>query len=567
MKKIISMFCVVITLVFSISACGKSSAKRIKIPSFEEVIQKYEESGYDIPSEFRDNFEELSELSEKEKTESIIDSMKFKDYIDFVKDIRSADWYVGTRTNEDGLEDEVYQYNYELNSKESAKKLFEYLLDDAAEGKDAFERKDQRDCSSAVYCASESHSDYDAFGYTNFIFLSGKTVVQMKNVWDEYQNEGVRYDHKPQKMLEGFGLVITEDIIEEKEDKKESSAKKVTFEKIEKAFKKAGYSMPEEYAQEYEEQVSSLSDKELTQIVLEEFGFEEQKDDIKYANIFAGIRMRNVSGGELSDTVQLSFIEFKNKKSAKKSYELLVDDIEQDFDMSFVRTDGDRYSRILYRCPSAEDGYASEYGETKFLYWTDNIIVFMMNEWDDYQDAEINFDDKPQKLLETFGLTVKVSDKKVLLGKKRSAHNIVSAFEEAGYDVDITLKERTREEFSQRINYTYNISASRSKKGINDTITVKYIEFADEDTALEWYDDMFDEIFGEYSEESKMSGGVNGYVKAIYIADEENDYGETAIYTLNGKTIIIFNNDWDEYKDASIRFDHKPEKLFEELGI
>lgn len=58
MKKIISVFCVVITLVLSISACGKGSAKRIRIPSFEEIIQKYEESGYDIPRGLRDDFEE-----------------------------------------------------------------------------------------------------------------------------------------------------------------------------------------------------------------------------------------------------------------------------------------------------------------------------------------------------------------------------------------------------------------------------------------------------------------------------------------------------------------------------
>lgn len=313
----------------------------------------------------------LSELSEKEKTESIIDSMQFEDYIDFVKDIRSADWYVGKRMNEDGLEDNVYQYNYELNSKESAKKLFEYLLNNAAEGKDAFERKDKGDCSSAVYCASESYSGYDAFGYTNFIFLSGKTVVQMQNVWDEYQDEGVRYDHKPQKMLEGFGLVITEEIIEEKEDKKESSAKKVTFEEIEKAFKKSGYKV-------------ETGREEVTD--------EEASQGITYIGTMEGIRYYD----DIYDDIYIVYAEFVDEDMALEWFDYIL---EEEYGGELKRTNQTSIAKAMYRSDTNED-----YGETRIATCRGNAVVMLNSDWDEYFDAGIRFDHKPEKLFEELGI-------------------------------------------------------------------------------------------------------------------------------------------------------------------
>lgn len=150
--------------------------------------------------------------------------------------------------------------------------------------------------------------------------------------------------------------------------------------------------------------------------------------------------------------------------------------------------------------------------------------------------------------------------------KPASFNEIISALYKIGYDRGETLMpESDIQEMKADVN---NLNSVESKVMIREThyddfditdqCAVIFLEFSDQDSAILFYNNVLDDLDSRPSEKKG-----DGYSKAVV---KDSSYGNTYIISRVDTTIVILQNDYDDYCDANITYDNKPELVLVELG-
>lgn len=157
--------------------------------------------------------------------------------------------------------------------------------------------------------------------------------------------------------------------------------------------------------------------------------------------------------------------------------------------------------------------------------------------------------------------TYKDSENVPQVKKDITADDLILAFKNANYFV--ATSDDFFEDFSNLTSYSC-FEACREKyineydENISDYVSVIYLEFSDEASAIGTYNEIFTDIF---SSNSTIKTGDN-FSKAVL---NEND-GESTILSRVDNIIIFALIDWDDYTDAEIEYDSKPQSIIESLG-
>lgn len=94
---------------------------------------------------------------------------------------------------------------------------------------------------------------------------------------------------------------------------------------------------------------------------------------------------------------------------------------------------------------------------------------------------------------------------------------------------------------------------------IYDVCGLTYYEFSDEQSAIDGYGEIFIEVFDDRPTEKRGKG----YTKSIL---HERDYGQTIILSRVNNIVVMLWNDYDDYMDANLQYDNKPELILTEFG-
>ena len=162
-----------------------------------------------------------------------------------------------------------------------------------------------------------------------------------------------------------------------------SSNKALTANEILSAFKNAGY------------ETQSLSFRDLGMTA----------DDMNYAadapsevKIYAIARMwPGIDEGQI-ETGYLVYYKFSNEEQAVKEFNGLKKGAES-YENRYIVKSGEGFDKAYF----VEKNDYRSYGITHYISRVNNTIIVMQVDWDNFQDAEMNYDHLPQKTLESLG--------------------------------------------------------------------------------------------------------------------------------------------------------------------
>lgn len=150
--------------------------------------------------------------------------------------------------------------------------------------------------------------------------------------------------------------------------------------------------------------------------------------------------------------------------------------------------------------------------------------------------------------------------------KPASFNEIISALYRIGYDGgEPLMPESDIKEMKADVNNLNSVDSKIMMRemhyddmDITDQCAVIFLEFSDQDSAVQFYNQMLDILDSRPTEKKG-----DGYSKAVA---KDSSYGNTYIISRVDTTIVILQNDYDDYCDAKITYDNKPELVLAEMG-